>query len=83
MQTLTISKPDDFHLHLRDGAAMASIVNYIKDSFEEVKERVTWPTFSELLKSTNSVVLASVLFALVIFATDKGVEFVINLFYGI
>jgi preprotein translocase subunit SecE len=62
---------------------MASIVNYIKDSFEEVKERVTWPTFSELLKSTNSVVLASVLFALVIFATDKGVEFVINLFYGI
>jgi preprotein translocase subunit SecE len=62
---------------------MASIVNYIKDSFEEVKERVTWPSFGELLKSTNSVVLASVLFALVIFATDKGVEFVINLFYGI
>lgn len=62
---------------------MASIVNYIKDSFEEVRERVTWPTFSELLKSTNYVVLASVLFALVIFAIDKGVEFIVNLFYGV
>ena len=28
MQTLTISKPDDFHLHLRDGAAMTSIINF-------------------------------------------------------
>ena len=33
MQTLTISKPDDFHLHLRDGAAMASIVNYSAAQF--------------------------------------------------
>ena len=33
MQTLTIAKPDDFHLHLRDGAAMASIVNYSATQF--------------------------------------------------
>ena len=33
MQTLTISKPDDFHLHLRDEAAMASIVNYSAAQF--------------------------------------------------
>ena len=33
MQTLTISKPDDFHLHLRDGVAMASIVNYSAAQF--------------------------------------------------
>ena len=33
MQTLTITKPDDFHLHLRDGAAMASIVNYSAAQF--------------------------------------------------
>ena len=24
-QTLTITRPDDWHLHLRDGAAMASV----------------------------------------------------------
>ena len=33
MQTLTISKPDDFHLHLRDGAAMASVINYSAAQF--------------------------------------------------
>ncbi|MAJ90616.1 MAG: dihydroorotase [Legionellales bacterium] len=33
MQTLTITKPDDFHLHLRDGAAMASVINYSAAQF--------------------------------------------------
>ncbi|MCZ6803218.1 MAG: dihydroorotase [Proteobacteria bacterium] len=33
MQSLTITKPDDFHLHLRDGAAMASIVNHTAAQF--------------------------------------------------
>ena len=33
MQTLIISKPDDFHLHLRDGAAMASVINYSAAQF--------------------------------------------------
>ena len=26
MQSLTITRPDDWHLHLRDGAAMASVL---------------------------------------------------------
>jgi dihydroorotase len=33
MQTLTIIKPDDFHLHLRDGAALASVVNHTAAQF--------------------------------------------------
>ncbi len=33
MQTLTITKPDDFHLHLRDGAALESIVNHSAAQF--------------------------------------------------
>jgi len=33
MQSLTITKPDDFHLHLRDDAAMASIVNHTAAQF--------------------------------------------------
>tara|TARA_R110002072_G_scaffold54332_1_gene142575 strand:+ start:822 stop:1856 length:1035 start_codon:yes stop_codon:yes gene_type:complete len=28
MQTITITKPDDFHLHLRDGVALSSVVNH-------------------------------------------------------
>ena len=33
MQSLTIAKPDDFHLHLRDGEALESIVNYTAAQF--------------------------------------------------
>jgi len=33
MQTLTITKPDDLHLHLRDGRSMASIVNHTAAQF--------------------------------------------------
>ena len=28
MQTLTLTQPDDWHLHLRDGAAMADVVGH-------------------------------------------------------
>lgn len=33
MQKLTLAKPDDFHLHLRDGEALASIVNHTAAQF--------------------------------------------------
>ncbi len=40
MQTLTIVHPDDFHLHLRDGAAMASIV---PDSARRFRRAIIMP----------------------------------------
>ncbi|RLA44417.1 MAG: dihydroorotase [Gammaproteobacteria bacterium] len=33
MQTLTITRPDDWHLHLRDGAALASTVSDVSVNF--------------------------------------------------
>jgi dihydroorotase len=33
MQTLNITKPDDFHLHLRDGDALSSVVNHTAAQF--------------------------------------------------
>ena len=33
MQSLTITKPDDFHLHLRDGEAMKCVVNHTAAQF--------------------------------------------------
>src|SRR5687767_8385475 len=32
-QTLTITRPDDWHLHVRDGAAMASVVPHSAAQF--------------------------------------------------
>ncbi len=33
MQTLSITKPDDFHLHLRDGMALSNVVNHTTAQF--------------------------------------------------
>lgn len=33
MQSLTITRPDDWHLHLRDGAAMQSVVGHTAERF--------------------------------------------------
>ena len=33
MNTLTLAKPDDWHLHLRDGSALASIVHFTAERF--------------------------------------------------
>ena len=32
-QTLTITRPDDWHLHLRDGAALAAVLPYTARQF--------------------------------------------------
>ena len=32
-ETLTITRPDDWHLHVRDGAAMASVVRHSAAQF--------------------------------------------------
>ena len=33
MTTLTLQRPDDLHVHLRDGAAMASVVGFTAERF--------------------------------------------------
>tara|TARA_R110002073_G_scaffold139232_2_gene289446 strand:- start:236603 stop:236794 length:192 start_codon:yes stop_codon:yes gene_type:complete len=47
------------------------IVNYIKESFQELNTKVTWIPMAEAQKSTIVVALFSVLFALAVFAVDK------------
>ena len=33
MNSLTIRRPDDWHVHLRDGAALASVVTFTAERF--------------------------------------------------
>lgn len=46
------------------------VVRYIEDSFNELVHKVTWPTWEQLQGSSLVVLVASVIFALVIFAMD-------------
>ncbi len=49
---------------------MANIVQYIEESFSELVNKVTWPTWEQLQSSSIVVLVASLIFALLIFAMD-------------
>ncbi len=48
-----------------------NLANYIKDSFEELRNKVSWISWSEAQKSTVVVAVFTVLFALTVFLVDK------------
>ena len=47
---------------------------YVKESYNEVVNKVTWPTFPQLQSSTIVVMVASVIFAVVVLAMDVTFE---------
>ena len=49
MQTLTITKPDDFHLHLRDGAALR---NVLQDSARQFSRAIIMPNLNPPVVTT-------------------------------
>ena len=48
--------------------------NYVKESYNELVHKVTWPTFAQLQNSTVVVMVASLIFAIVILAMDISFE---------
>ncbi len=62
---------------------MAKVVEFIKDSYTEMSQKVTWPTWAQLQSSAVVVLVASVIIALLIFAMDKASSNVLELFYNI
>ncbi|POY38438.1 preprotein translocase subunit SecE [Solitalea longa] len=51
---------------------MSKVVEYIKESKNELVNNVTWPTASELFNSAMVVLVASGILALVVFAMDEA-----------
>ena len=62
---------------------MSKITGYIKDSYRELVEKVSWPTWKELQSSVIVVMLATAIIGLVIFLMDLGFAGIMNLFYKI
>jgi preprotein translocase subunit SecE len=57
------------------------ISNYIKESYNELVHKVSWPTRQELSSSTVVVMTASLIMAAVIFVIDFGFENLVKIFY--
>ena len=60
---------------------MSKISNYIKESYRELVEKVSWPTWEELQSSVIVVLVSTVIIGVVIFAMDMGFTGIMNLFY--
>jgi preprotein translocase subunit SecE len=60
---------------------MNKIKNLFGDSWIEVMENVTWPTFSELTASSTLVLVASLIFAMVVGLIDFAFKSGLELFY--
>ncbi|RSK39196.1 preprotein translocase subunit SecE [Mangrovimonas spongiae] len=60
---------------------MAGIVKYIKESFEELKHHVTWPTWSEGQSLTVLVAVFSIIFSLAIWGVDTVFSKVVGFYF--
>ena len=59
---------------------MKKIINYIKESYNELVHKVSWPTQQELTSSTVVVMSASLLMAVVLFAIDFSFKSIAQFF---
>lgn len=52
---------------------MNKIKSYLQTSYEEFAQKATWPTWVDLQKSTVLVIVATIIFALVVFVMDQAI----------
>ena len=62
---------------------MKKVISYIKDSYNELVYKVSWPTRSELSSSAVVVMFASLIIAVLIGVVDFGFEAVRNFIYSL
>lgn len=62
---------------------MANIGTYIKESTDELLNKVSWPTWSELQSSAVIVLVASVIFAIIIYLMDTTFSNLMKFIYGL
>ncbi|MDC0249518.1 preprotein translocase subunit SecE [Flavobacteriales bacterium] len=55
---------------------------YIKESYDELMNKVSWPSWSELQSSSIVVAIATIIIALIIYAMDSVFSNVLNVFYS-
>jgi preprotein translocase subunit SecE len=61
---------------------MANVTEYIKESYIELTEKVTWPTWRELQSSAILVLVAAIIIAMVILGMDQIIAYLLKAFYS-
>ena len=61
---------------------MNKISAYLKDSYNELVNKVSWPTWKELQSSAIVVLIASLIIGLMVFGMDSVFQLIMNLLYS-
>ena len=60
---------------------MRKFINYLKESYEELTKKVTWPTWAKLQSSALLVMVATVIIAAVLFVIDYIFQYLMTAIY--
>ncbi len=60
---------------------MKKVVAYIKESYDELVHKVSWPTYSELTSNAVAVLYASLIIAVLVFLMDFCFQNFMELIY--
>ena len=62
---------------------MARFVEYIKESADDLMNKVSWPTWKELQSSSIVVAVASLIIALIVYVMDLSFRNVLEILYSL
>jgi preprotein translocase subunit SecE len=60
---------------------MKKLINYFKETYDELIHKVSWPTWSELQSSAVVVSIASLIIAVVVYLMDMSFSSILKQFY--
>ncbi|HRH60172.1 MAG TPA: preprotein translocase subunit SecE [Chitinophagaceae bacterium] len=60
---------------------MNKVSNYFKESYHELLEKVTWPSWAQLQQSTAIVILAAIIIMALVWLMDLGSNEIMKLIY--
>lgn len=62
---------------------MSKLTAYVRESYRELLEKVTWPTWQQLQQSTMIVIAATLIFTAIVWVMDYGIANLLELFYSL
>jgi preprotein translocase subunit SecE len=62
---------------------MRKFINYLKESYQELTKKVTWPTWQKLQDSALLVLVATIILAVVIFLIDFAFQHLMEFIYAL
>ena len=62
---------------------MTKFINYLKESFTELTQKVTWPTWEKLQSSALLVLVTTVILAAVVWVIDYAFQHLMEFIYAL